>query len=228
MSTLAHKQQIPLILFGAGGHARALIDVVQAQGSYTLLGLVDSISKPGERVAGFPVLGSEADLPALLQRHACNHVFVALGDNFQRHAASRRLLVALPALRFATLVHPGAIVSPSARLGAGVVVMPGAIINAGSVVEEGVLVNTRASIDHDCHLASFSSVAPGVVCGGKVLLGERSAVNIGASVANRISIGTDTVIGAGAVVLKDMPAGVLAFGVPCRVVRQRRCDEKYL
>jgi acetyltransferase-like isoleucine patch superfamily enzyme len=106
--------------------------------------------------------------------------------------------------------------------------MAGAIINPNSTIGEHCIVNTASSIDHDSILERFSSVAPGVITGGNVRVGEFSALSLRAAVIHGCSIGPHTIVGAGATVLKDIPAFAVAYGTPARVVRTRAAGEKYL
>ena len=113
-------------------------------------------------------------------------------------------------------------------MGCGTVVMAGAVINAQCKIGNFCIVNTRASLDHDCVMEDYASVAPGVTIGGSVAIGELSAICIGAVVAHRVRVGRDTVVGAGSTVLKDLGDGVLAYGTPARRIRERTPDEAYL
>lgn len=218
----------PILVFGAGGHSHSVIDTLRAEGRYEILGLIDSQSKPGLEVYGLTVLGTEAELPALLSGYNCRSLCIAIGDNYQRSTIHQRLAENLPDVQFVTTIHPGAVVSPGALLGRGVVVMAGAVINAGVEVGEGCLVNTRSSVDHDCILGAFSSVAPGATLGGAVRIGSRTSIGLGCNVRHRVCIGTDSVIGVGACVVRDIPDDVVAYGCPCVVVRSRQPDAPYL
>lgn len=217
-----------VLIIGAGGHARSVIDVVEAESKYNIVGLLDSVREVGEEVFGYAVAGREQDLPELAQRFTCSKIIIAVGDNYQRQAIMGRLAAMLPTLALATTVHPSALVSRRAVLGPGCVVMAGAIINAGSEIGDGCIVNTGASIDHDCRLGDYSSIAPGAILGGEVTVSERSAVLLGALVSHRTTIGADSVIGAGSFVIKDIPAHVVAYGTPCQVMRSRPPGDTYL
>ncbi len=150
-----------MLLFGAGGHAHALLAVLQRHGGFTPVGLIDSFQVPGTLAHGIAILGAECDVPHLCQSHGVRHLLVAVGDNGQRQAITRRLAASVPDAIFPTLIDPTAVVAADARLGSGVVVMAQAHVGAGCELGEGVLVNTRASLDHDSRLGAFSSLAPG-------------------------------------------------------------------
>ena len=217
-----------LIVFGAGGHGKSVLDTLFAEGKYTVIGLIDSTRPVGYEVLGVPELGTEADLPSIIAQRGCNTFFIAIGDNFQRSEVSNRLRVAIPDMTLVTAVHPRAVISPSAVLGAGTVVMAGAVVNAQCTIAGGCIVNTRSSVDHDCTMAPFSSLAPGATLGGGVTVGHRSAIGLGSNVNQQLDIGADTVIGTGACVVSNIPPSVVAHGCPCKVVRSREMDEPYL
>ena len=217
-----------LLLFGASGHAKVVCDVIARQGVFDLVGIVDPRLIPGDLFAGTRVLGTDEDAPQIAARTVATHAFVAVGDNGIRARITGEVRERIPGVAFATLVHPSAVVAEGASLGTGIVVMAGAIINSDAVAEEGCIINTSASVDHDVHLGKYSSVGPGVSLGGKVRVGDGSAVAIGATVLHGIAIGAHTVVGAGSVVTRDLPPGVVAYGVPARVIRQRASGDPYL
>ncbi|TAE22859.1 MAG: acetyltransferase [Cytophagales bacterium] len=197
-----------MLLYGAGGHARVLISILNAIGQPAQAIFDDDPAKT--LVSGVPVVGSyrahfRPDLPFLL----------AVGDNRIRQQLAQ--IVSHP---FGTAVHPSAIVDPSVILGLGTVVMHGAIVQANAQVGEHVIVNTQASVDHDCVLESFVQVAPGATLCGNVRVGKGTLIAAGAVVVPGITIGRWSVIGAGSVVTRDVPDGVVVWGNPARIIRR--------
>lgn len=217
-----------IILFGASGQARSVIEVIEAQGEYRILGLIDSYKNPGERFGNYSILGGESDIPELAGKNGCVSFFVAVGDNFHRQKITARIVQGVAGAVFVTVIHPTAYISCSAQLGLGSVVMPGAIVRAGVCVEDGCIVNTKASLDHDCHLNDYSSIGPGATLSGSVNVGERTAVGTGVMIREKTSIGDDVVIGTGAAVVDDIPEKVMAFGNPCQIKKCRQLGEPYL
>lgn len=217
-----------LLLLGASGHCHALLSVIRRQAVYEPVGLLDSIQPIGSRIHGLPVLGREADAAALCGEHQIRDLFVALGDNFQRQQVSERLQRAVPDCRFAVLIDPSAVVAADACLAPGVAVMAQAHVGSGTLVGEGALINTSASIDHDGRLGAFASLAPGAITGGHVTIGSRTAIGLGARLIHRVCIGEDSVVGAGSLVLRDLPGGVVAYGSPALIARERAMDDPYL
>jgi sugar O-acyltransferase (sialic acid O-acetyltransferase NeuD family) len=136
----------------------------------------------------------------------------------REHLASR--LVARFGLRFYTLVHPRASVSPFASLGEGVFVGANSVIAAGAVLEDHVFVNRGVTIGHDTRIGSYSRLQPGVNLGGLTKLGRGVSVGLGANVMERLHIGDGAVVAGGAVVLEDVAPRVMVAGVPARVQKQ--------
>ena len=218
--TSRHPQ---VVLFGASEHARVVVDIAR-RARRAVVALVDE-NRAKQGIDGIAILH---DAREAAQQYEAAHWCVSIGDNNTREAVVARLRGIAPSLRFAALIHPGAIVAPDVEIGEGTVVMAGAVINPGSVIGKHCIVNTGACLDHDNRLDDFCSVAPRVATGGQVSIGRGSAVCIGACIQHGITIGEQTVIGAGAVVLGDVPAFCVAFGVPCKVIRNRQPSDRYL
>ena len=218
----------PIFIVGASGHAKVIIDIIEKEGIYEIVGLIDSFKNKGEEILGYIVVGKEHDLPELLKKHDGASVLIAIGDNWVRHLVLEKLLNISPEITFATTIHPSAQIAKHVKIGSGVVIMAGAIVNSKTVIEDFVIVNTKASIDHDGLLKSFSSLAPGVTLGGNVAVGHYAVVSIGATVKHNISIGNHAIIGAGAVLLDSCNDNVIMYGVPAKEIRKRILGEKYL
>jgi sugar O-acyltransferase (sialic acid O-acetyltransferase NeuD family) len=212
-----------VVLFGASEHARVVADIARCAGCEVVAVVDDDRDK--SVLAGLPIVH---DVAQALRRHEAARWCVGIGDNQTRQQVVERLLAMQPNLTFINLTHPRAVIADDAQVAEGTVIMAGAVVNPGSRIGRHCIVNTGACIDHDNVLEDFSSVAPGVVTGGNVRIGRASAVCIGACVRHGVAIGSNTVVGAGAVVLRDLPPSCVAYGVPCQVVRQRSAGEPYL
>jgi UDP-perosamine 4-acetyltransferase len=203
-----------VVILGAGGHAKVVIELFRAQGR-AIAGLIDLDPAP-RSVLEVPVLGAAAALPGLVAS-GLHHAFVAIGDNLARERVARQAVEL--GLNLVNAISPAANVSPTARLGQGVAIMAGAVVNADAVIGDLAIINTAAVVDHDCHLERACHVGPGAALAGNVRLAHGVLVGVGATVMPGCAIGAGAVVGAGACVTADLPAGVVAAGVPARVLR---------
>lgn len=206
---------VDVLVVGGGGHAKVVIEILA---SLPLLFRPSAVTDTdpgllGGAVLGVPVAGDDGAWEQVAQS-GVRHAVVAIGDNQLRLKLAARLVVR--GFTLITAVHPSAWVSPSAELGPGTVVMPGATINACARVGASVIVNTNSSVDHDCEVGDGCHVAPGAHLGGCVRLGRGVMIGLGASVIPGVTVGSGTTIGSGAVVVRDIPSGVVAVGVPAR------------
>jgi sugar O-acyltransferase (sialic acid O-acetyltransferase NeuD family) len=217
-----------VVVVGASGHAKVVIDVLERAGEHVVVGLVDARKPVGTPWYGHTVLGDEAALGRLVDELSLSGAVIGIGDNAVRARVADRLSTEVPALPFVDAVHPSAAVARGASLGVGVVVAAGAVLGPDATVADHAVVYTGASLDHDGSLGRGASLAPGVVTGGDVRIGALTAVAIGATVLHGRSIGAHTVVGAGSVVVDDLPDHVVALGSPARVIRSRREGEPYL
>jgi sugar O-acyltransferase (sialic acid O-acetyltransferase NeuD family) len=197
-----------LTVVGGGGHAKVVIATARAAGWNVRAVVDDDRATWGARLLGVEVTGPTATVLASQNAVAV----LAIGSN-----ATRRRLAASAACMFASIVHPAAIVHESVMLGDGSVVFAGAIVQPDTRIGAHAIVNTGASIDHDCSIGAAVHVAPGARLAGGVVLGDEAFIGIGAVVTPGIQIGARTVVGAGAAVVRDLPADVVAIGVPARV-----------
>lgn len=193
-----------LVIFGAGGHAKVVVDAIVQQGD-SVAGVFDGdAGRYGQEWFGYTVLGGLDAMIDFAASEGVDAVVVAIGDNRIRSMMGAR--IAERGLRFDSVVHPRAVVSPSARIGAGCVVMAGAVINADAVIGEHAIINTCASVDHDCWVAEGAHIGPGArLCGG-VKVGRRVLFGAGAVAIPGFSVGDDAIVPAGGVVRGDVPA----------------------
>lgn len=215
-----------MIIFGAGGHAKTVVDTVEKAGIYEIAGLLDQRLPAGEQVYGCTVLGSDD----WLSSHAdtIDGAIVAIGDNWTRGLVVQSLKRKFRNLPFATAIHPSAQIARGARIGAGSVVMAGAVVNSDAIIGEHGILYPGTSVDHDSRIGSFVSFAPRCATGGNVSIGDYTAIAIGAVLIHGRTIGEHCVIGAGATVVSDVPPHTVAYGTPARAVRSRAAGERYL
>ena len=194
-----------IYLYGASGHAKVILDML-SEASVTVPCLIDDNPSVNE-LAGVPVVHSADGLSPLI---------VSIGD-----CRIRRCIVEkLSDHQFVSVVHRSAIVSRSSLIGDGTVVMAGAILQPGAIIGRHCIINSGASVDHDTSIGDFVHVAPHCTLCGGVSVGEGTWIGAGTTVIQGIRIGRDCFIGAGSVVVKDIPDNVIAYGNPCRIVKQ--------
>jgi len=194
---------------GAGGHGRAVADLATACG-WTVAGFTD---RPG---ADTKVLGGDDDLPALARSMTVDAGVIGVGNSALQRRAELFDRLRESGLAIATLVHPRATLSSSARAGLGTVVFPGAVLGAGVTVGDNVVIYSGAVVEHDCRIADHAYIAPGAILSGAVVLEVGAFIGSGAVVVPGVTIGKDAVVGAGAVVVADVHAGETVVGVPAR------------
>jgi sugar O-acyltransferase (sialic acid O-acetyltransferase NeuD family) len=217
-----------ILIVGASGSGKVVIDIVRSEGKYNVAGFIDSKKGIGETVLGVPVLGDETVLSDMVEQHDISGLIVAIGDNFQRSIVSQRIAAFEPKLTFCSAVHARATIADDVVMGEGVVVMAGAVVNPGCHIGSFCLLNTGSILDHDSLMCDYSSLAPGTKVGGGCKIGEYSVLGIGSCMAHKLEVGKHTVIGAGANVVKSLGSNAVCYGSPARKVRSRVEGEEYL
>lgn len=213
-----------IIIYGSGGHAKVVTDIVEKAGEHQIAGFIDDTKSVADVFMEYPVYTDICD-PHL---EGIVAGIVAIGDNWGRACVVKKIVQRIPQFSFIIAVHPSVQIGKGVVIGEGSVVMPGVCINTDTVIGAHCILNTSSSIDHDCKIEDFASVAPGVVIGGNVTVGGSTAIGLGAKIIQKISIGSHTVIGAGSLVTKSVPDKVVAYGLPCSVVRNRNYGDRYL
>ena len=202
------KQTQPVVLIGAGGHAKVVADAILASGG-TIAGFYDDTPDPSAAV----VIPSATHLGPLVSAPAeTRPLIVALGSLDLR----RTSIDACAKCTFANAVHPQAIVSPRATVAPGSLIAARAVINPGARIGPHAIINTGAIVEHDCSIGENTHIGPGAILSGGVTVGSDTLIGSGAIVLPSVKIGSNCVVGAGAVVTKDLPDGSRAVGVPAR------------
>ena len=208
----------PLVIWGASGHAAVVADAARASGKFEIVGFLDDrFPDGGPEFCQAPILGGRERLGAIRARGISNLIF-GFGDCQGRLSMSAFADDA--GFVMATVLHPQSIIAGSAILEPGCFVAAGAVISPEVVLRRNVIVNSTASVDHHCEIGEASHICPGVHLGGSVYVGRGTWIGIGATVIEKIRIDEGSVIGAGSVVVRDIPKQVVAYGVPARIVRK--------
>lgn len=207
-----NKTDEPLVIIGAGGHAKVILDVARRIYPDLKMLFFDDHSNNGKSKAGLRISGTLED--AFSRCFGESRFIIALGDNPTRKFYFQRLVAVQ---RFVdTLVSIDAHVSPSAVVGGGAVVMPAAVLNADASIGSNVIVNSGAVVEHDCSVADHSHLAPGSILTGGVRVGSLTTIGAGAIVCPGVSIGDGVLLGAGSVATKDILQSGFYCGVPAR------------
>ncbi len=217
-----------VVIFGASGHGSVVMDCIEKEGKYKIVGFIDSVKKKGNLHNGYKILGTEFDLPYIRDKYNVFGGIVAIGDNWTRKVIVNKIIKLIPEFHFISTIHPHSAIGSNVFIGSGVVVTPGVVINANSVVRNHCILNTYSSLDHDGELQDFSSLAPRACVGGNFKLGKYSAICLGTHIIENIVIQEHSVIGAGSLVLKNIGNYVVAYGNPAKIVRKRKAGDPYL
>ncbi len=193
-------------LYGAGGHAKVIRDILEACGS-SVEGIIDDN----------PATTQFMEMEVMHSPKEGEEYIISIGNCAIRRKVVEKL--ADEGCTFATAIHPSAIISKHATIEEGSVVMQGVIVQSGAKIGRHCIVNTAATVDHDCNIGDYVHIAPGVTICGDATIGEGCWIGAGSVVIQGVKIGKGSFIGAGSVVCKDIPEGVIAYGNPCKVKR---------
>jgi len=194
-------------LYGASGHAKVIIDILERNG-ITISGLVDS-NPEIKTLMGYEVKSGLGEIS-----QADYNVLISIGNNTVRKRVAESMVG-----RFINAIHPNAILSDYISLGTGIATMAGAVVNSDVTIGNHVILNTNCTVDHDCSIGDFVHISPNAALAGNVEVGEGSHVGIGACVIQGIKIGRWATIGAGAVIIKDVPDYAVVVGNPGRIIK---------
>jgi len=200
-----------LAIFGAGGHGLVVAEIAEVVG-YQEIHFYDDFRSPTSYYP-WPLKGNMEELLGRLNEY--NGIHVALGENSVRK--NKACLISQNGGKLATLIHPRSIISQRSRIGQGSTIMAGAVVNANTVIGDGVILNTACTVDHDSFLGDFSHIGPNSAVAGRVYIGAECLVGVGATIKPGCTIGDRSVLGAGAVLVRDIPSGVVAVGCPAEV-----------
>lgn len=211
-----------IVIFGTSGHAKVVYDILVKQNTFKVVAFVSS----NETINTY--LGLPHHHQNTLHELEFDSGVVAIGDNATREFLVKFVLNKKPNFKFINAIHPSAQIANDSVMGNGIVAMACSVINSGATIGDHVIVNTKASVDHDCKLEAYVSLAPGVTLGGHVDIKKMSAIGLGANVIHNIKIGEEAVVGAGSLVLKDVEASCVVYGNPSKFIKKRVHGDKYL
>ena len=210
-----------LLLLGAGGHCKSVIDSLLSSEEYSEIGIIEKKGSITESVLGIPVIGFDDDLKDLYDR-GFTHAFVSLGSigdpSARRHLAS---LISTIGFIIPNIIDESALVSINSKLGKGVFVGKNAVINAGVIIGDSSIINTSTTIEHDCTIGQYAHISTGSILCGAVKIGNSTHIGANSVIRQHLEIGSNVLIGIGSVLMQNIPDNSIAYGNPCKVVSPR-------
>jgi len=206
-----------IVIYGASGHGKVIVDIVEKSGG-TVLALVDDDETLWDKsFCGYPVWGGLNHLLQVKKKEKFA-VIVGIGDNRNRQKIQQRL--AKEDFLFGTAIHPSVQLGKDVFVAEGTVVMANSVINPGTRVGSHCIVNTAVTIDHDCIIGDIVHLSPGAHLGGTVRVDASSWIGLGASIINNIHVAEHAIVGAGAVVIRDVEPHTVVVGNPAAFLRK--------
>lgn len=197
-----------VVIVGASGHGKVVADIVLKSGD-KVFGFLDDNLKVGNFFCGFPVLGSTDDWIKVQEKS----FIIAIGNPEIREALSQKIRA-----EFYTAIHPSAQISLlDIHIEEGTTIMANAVINSGAYVGRHCIINSAAVVEHDNHISDFVHISVGAKVAGTVNIGARTWIGMGACINNNLSICSDCMVGAGAVVVKSIERSGIYIGIPAKM-----------
>ncbi|CAL2103446.1 Acetyltransferase [Tenacibaculum sp. 190130A14a] len=201
-------------LYGASGHGKVILEILESL-DIKVEGFFDDGERVQNSILNTPVLGKFLTY----DWDQNDTIIISIGNNIIRKKVSNELKVS-----FGKAIHQKSIISPSSSIDEGTVVMGGAVVNAQTTIGKHCIINTNASIDHDCVIEDFVHISPNVALAGNVKVKAMSHIGIGASIIQGVVIGENVTIGAGTVVINDVPDNTVVVGCPGRVIKYKEIE----
>lgn len=207
-----------VLLVGAGGHAKSIIDTLRAKSEIKIIGILDKAERVGEYIEDIPIIGIDDDLE-LYYKKGIRHIVLSIGSVWIPQVRYR-LCQKIKAMgySFPNIVDDTAVLSDRTILGEGVYIGKGAIINTGTSIGDHCVINTGSIVEHDCKIHEFVHIAPGATLCGSVEVHKMTHIGAGATIIQNKKIGSYSVIGSGSVVVTDIAGHMKAYGNPCKEV----------
>lgn len=202
-----------IVILGCGGHAKSIVDVIEKEGVYEIVGFIDKELKKGYSYRGYEIIGTDDDLQQIFLSGICNIAIGIgyLGDSNLRDELYERLKFI--GYNMPVIIDPTAVIASDAIIDEGTIVCKRAVVNAGAKIGKMTIINTGALIEHECEVGEFSHISVGAILCGNVKIGGHCLVGAGSTVIQGIEIGSDCIVGAGSVILKNVLNGSKVHGV---------------
>lgn len=194
-------------IIGNGGHAKVIREICKTN-KLNIIGFYDDMLSFENNYLGKILLIDKNDKSSII---------CAIGSNEIRKQIYEKFIDC----NWYTLIHPFTFISSDIRIGSGTMICAGAIIQPKVIIGKQCIINTKVSIDHECIIDDFVHIAPGSTLCGNVIIGESTFIGAGTTIKNGIKIGSNAIIGCGSNVVKDIPNNVIAYGNPCKIIKQK-------
>jgi sugar O-acyltransferase (sialic acid O-acetyltransferase NeuD family) len=189
-----------IVLIGGGGHCKSVIDVIEQEDRFKIVGIVDKPNLLGSSILGYPVIGNDSDLGSIAKKY--QYALITVGQIKSPLLRIKLFDLAVKAgFVLPNIISPNAYVSKYAFIGSGTIVMHNALVNANARIEDNCIINSKALIEHDvviknhCHISTGSIVNGGTVIEDKVFFGSNSTVR------ENITIDSGSIVSAGSIIL---------------------------
>ena len=211
-----------IIIIGSGKHSKVVAYNLISQGKYEIACFVTTDKTLETTFMGYPLINSfinfdRSNLNCLKDKFKTNLFHIGFGDMKYRKDVYEFFVN--NGWEGITIIHPSAIIGPDARIGKGVLIEAGCLITPNPIIGDNVIINTGSQVNHDNIIHNHVHIASGVVASGSIEIGENTLIDAGAIITMNQKVGSNCIIGAGSVVTKDIPDGKIAYGIPCRIVR---------
>lgn len=193
-----------IYIYGASGHGLVVADIAKVCG-YSDIILIDDGYNP------YPSFND-------IREDIATPIALGVGDNRVRERLFNRVVKV--GFRVISLVHNSAIIGSGVEIGDGAVIMPNVVVNARAKIGRGVILNSGSIIEHESIIDDFAHISPNVALAGNVKVGKITQIGIGSCIIQGVSIGDFCMVGAGSVVVDNIPNSTLSYGNPCRVIRR--------
>lgn len=204
-----------LILIGGGGHCKACIDVIECEGSFNIKGILDTKERKGEIVLGYPIIGSDDNIPYLVSQ---GYFFLITLGQVKTPEMRKMLFAKLKSLNasLATIISPKANLSQHAKVAEGSIIMHGVNINANASIGVNCIINSGSNVEHDVIIGKHCHISTHAVVNGNCKLGDEIFVGSGSIISNSVSICDNVTVGAGSLIFKNVNESGTFVGNPLR------------
>lgn len=207
-----------IILLGGGGHCKSCIDVIEQSKRFKIIGILDVPEKAGQKVLGYPIIGTDEDIKKFLPD--CENFLITVGQ-IENASVRKKVFdkVKQAGGKLPVIISNRSYVSKHAQIGEGTVIMHGVIVNAGAKIGNAGIINTNALIEHEAVVGDFCHISTAAIINGQVAVGNECFIGSNTVVANNISLCDNVTVSAGSQVLRDINAPGVYIGNPLRKIR---------